>query len=148
VDELTRFRGSLLCIATSLFEAGGFDRADQMDRYLRWLEEGYLSSTGKCFDIGNTLPAALMSYKGPGDPFSGSADPQSADNGSLMRLAPIPMFCFPDRECAVEMSAESSRTTHAAAECLDACRLFRRMLCAAPARGEREDILLGADPDR
>ena len=29
---------------------------------------------------------------GPGDPFSGSTDPQSAGNGSIMRLAAVPMF--------------------------------------------------------
>jgi len=49
-----------LCLATTLLKAGGFDPADQMDWYLRWFEEGYLSSTGKCFDIGNTVRAALL----------------------------------------------------------------------------------------
>jgi ADP-ribosyl-[dinitrogen reductase] hydrolase len=135
-----------LCLATSLLEAKGFDPADQMDRYLRWFEEGYLSSTGECFDIGNTVRAALMRYKQTGNPFSGSTDPQSAGNGSLMRLAPVPMFCFPDCERAAEMSAESSRTTHGAAECVDACRLLGHMLCTALAGADREAILLGADP--
>jgi len=37
-----------LCLAESLIECHGFDANDQMDRYLRWRTEGYLSSTGRC----------------------------------------------------------------------------------------------------
>src|SRR3990172_289875 len=33
-----------LCLASSLVERAGFDAADQMTRYVRWLEEGYWSS--------------------------------------------------------------------------------------------------------
>ena len=80
-----------LCLAESLLECGGFDAADQMRRYVRWWREGYLSSTGRCFDIGNTVRAALSRFVGDGDPYAGSTDPRSAGNGSLMRLAPVPM---------------------------------------------------------
>ena len=76
-----------LCLATSLVERGGFDAADQMQRYVRWWREGYLSSTGCCFDIGNTVSAALSRFIEHGDPYAGSTDPHSAGNGSLMRLA-------------------------------------------------------------
>jgi ADP-ribosyl-[dinitrogen reductase] hydrolase len=85
-----------LCLATSLIEKGGFDPKDQMDRYCRWWKEGYLSSTGHCFDIGNTVRSALQSYLETGNPLSGSTHPGASGNGSLMRLAPIPMFFFPD----------------------------------------------------
>jgi len=40
-----------LCLATSLIN-NGFDPLDQLVRYLRWNEQGYMSSNGKCFDIG------------------------------------------------------------------------------------------------
>jgi len=73
----------------------------------------------------------LARYKATVKPFSGSVDPRSAGNGSLMRLAPVPMLYFPDCERAAEFSAQSSRTTHGAAECLDACRLFGHLLCTA-----------------
>jgi len=43
-----------ICLAESLIECRGFDPADQMRRYVRWWREGHLSSTGRCFDIGNT----------------------------------------------------------------------------------------------
>lgn len=48
-----------LCLAESLIESGGFDAEDQMGHYVRWLNEGYWSSTGGCFDIGYTTRAAL-----------------------------------------------------------------------------------------
>src|ERR1700675_2289506 len=51
-----------LCLAESLTEKRSFDPADQMDRYCRWWQEGYLSSTGTCFDIGVTVRTSLESY--------------------------------------------------------------------------------------
>ena len=124
-----------LCLATSLVEKRGFDALDQMQRYLRWREEGYLSSIGHCFDIGNATSAALSRFKHSGDPYSGSDDPHSAGNGSIMRLAPVPMFFAGDPQAAVAYAVESSRTTHAAQECLDACRLFAAILLGGPGGG-------------
>ena len=80
-----------LCLGESLVRCHGFDPKDQMERYCRWWQEGYLSCTGRCFDIGGTVSAALSKYTERGDPFSGSVDPRSAGNGSLMRLAPVPL---------------------------------------------------------
>jgi ADP-ribosyl-[dinitrogen reductase] hydrolase len=135
-----------LCLATSLVEVGGFDAADQMRRYCRWRDEGYLSSTGACFDIGNTVAAALRRFGQSGDPFSGSEDPHTAGNGSIMRLAPVPMFYFPDIDAAEHYAAESSRTTHGTAECVDACRLLARMIVRA-LRGDSRAEVLGGDSD-
>ncbi len=135
-----------LCLAVSLVQRDGFDAKDQMERYCRWWREGYLSSTGKCFDIGNTVSHALTKFLDTKNPFCGSTDPNSAGNGSLMRLAPVPMFFFPDRQQVMHFCAESSRTTHGAAECLDACRLFGDMLCCALAGNAKETILTSASP--
>ena len=35
-----------LCLAESLLECGGFDAADQMQRYVRWRREGYCPRRG------------------------------------------------------------------------------------------------------
>lgn len=132
-----------LCLATSLVECGEFDAKDQIGRYCRWWEEGYLSSNGRCFDIGNTVRAALARHRRDGSPFAGSADPRSAGNGSIMRLAPIPMAYFRDIERAERFAAESSRTTHAAPECIDACRLLARMTCRALLGQSKDAVLFG-----
>lgn len=133
-----------LCLATSLVETGKFDAEDQMKRYCAWMNDGYLSSTGHCFDIGVTTASALRHYLATGNPYSGSTDPQSAGNGSIMRLAPVPLFFYPDVAAAIHFAGESSRITHAAAEAIDACYLFSALLCQALAGQAKELILFGA----
>jgi ADP-ribosyl-[dinitrogen reductase] hydrolase len=132
-----------LCLATSLVERNGFDTRDQMERYLNWRDSGYLSSTGICFDIGNTVNQALERFRQTGEPLAGSSDPYSAGNGCIMRLAPIPMFYYADLKAVERYAAESSRTTHGAPECLDACRLFARIIMRALQGKAKDEILLG-----
>jgi len=145
--EWTDDTSMALCLAASLIETGQFDPTDQMKRYLKWHETGYLSSNGRCFDIGITVKKALERFGETGDPFSGPTDPYSAGNGSLMRLAPVPIFYYPDREKIQHYAKESSRTTHGAEECLDACRLFGDMLFLALSGASKRDVLSGSGPD-
>ncbi len=130
-----------LCLAESLIEKQGFDVLDQMERYVRWYREGHLSSTGSCFDIGGATSSALHRFMDTGDPFSGSTDARSAGNGSIMRLAPVPMFFWPDAAEAAHYAGESSRTTHGAQECVDACRLYALMLVGALGGKSKGDVL-------
>ena len=130
-----------LCLATSLIECGGFDATDQMQRYVRWWREGYLSSTKSYFDIGNTVSAALSRFVEHGDPYAGSTHPHSAGNGSLMRLAPVPMYFAGDAAEAIAMAAGSSRTTHQAQEAVDACRYFAGLLIGALRGVDKETLL-------
>ena len=132
-----------LCLAESLVSCSGFDLADQMRRYLRWYREGYLSSTGRCFDIGNTVSAALQRFERDGNPFAGETDPRSGGNGSLMRLAPIPLAFAEHPGKAIRLAGEMSRTTHAAPEPVDACRYYAGLILGA-LRGETKERLLSA----
>ena len=132
-----------LCLAESLIHCAGCDPLDQMQRYCAWQERGYMSSNGRCFDIGITVSAALDRYRRSGDPYSGSTDPRSAGNGSIMRLAPIPM-AFPYHSDQLDQACiDSSRTTHGASECLEACVLLGRMIQRALAGQTKEEILSG-----
>jgi ADP-ribosyl-[dinitrogen reductase] hydrolase len=130
-----------LCLATSLIERRGFDPIDQLQRYVRWWREGYLSSTGTCFDIGGTVRNALSRFERTHEPYPGSTDPQTAGNGSLMRLAPAVLYFARQPEQAVHYAAESSRTTHGAAEASDACRYFASLLLAALSGKNKGEIL-------
>lgn len=130
-----------LCLAESLIKCEGFDARHQMDLYVRWYKNGYLASNGRCFDIGNTVRDALERFLRKGEPFAGSTDPLAAGNGSLMRLAPIPMFYASSLLDAVEYAEESSRTTHGCAEAVDACRVFSYMLVHALSGASKEAIL-------
>jgi ADP-ribosyl-[dinitrogen reductase] hydrolase len=130
-----------LCLATSLVETGGSDPVDQLRRYLGWYRNGDLSCTGTRFDCGNTVREALVRFERTGEPFCGSTDPRKAGNGSLMRLAPAPLFFARDPRLAIEASADSSRTTHAAATAVDACRFFAGLILGALGGASREELL-------
>jgi len=117
-----------LCLAHSLIETQGFDAHDQIQRYNRWRLEGYMSSNGRCFDIGVTVSEALSQYIASGDPFSGPTTPFSAGNGSIMRLAPVVMYYSPHVDKLIHYAGESSRTTHGAKECIDACCYLATLL--------------------
>lgn len=130
-----------LCLAESLVETGGFVPLDQCRRYLRWWREGHLSSTGKCFDIGNTTRTALERFEWSGEPFSGDTSARSAGNGSLMRVAPVPLFFRRDPALAIQLAGESSRTTHALPVCVDACRYFAGLILGALARLDKARLL-------
>lgn len=120
--EWTDDTSMALCLAESLIKCDNFNPTDQIQRYCRWWREGYLSSTGDCFDIGVTVKQALSRFEQTDEPYSGSIDPYSAGNGSLMRLAPIPMRYYNDMEQALKFSKLSSKTTHGALESILACQ--------------------------
>lgn len=130
-----------LCLADSLISCRSFDPTDQMKRYVRWYREGYMSSTGACFDIGSTTKASLERFEKTGEPYAGPSTEGTAGNGCLMRLAPVPMFYVRDPEQAREKGALSARTTHGTTECLDACRYFSWLLARA-FQGETKEQLL------
>lgn len=130
-----------LCLAESMIERRQFDPKDQMERYLRWHKEGYRSSTGRCFDIGNTVRSALLEFEKTRRPYAGSTDPRSAGNGSIMRLAPVPLFYARRPGEAIEKSGESSRTTHGASTAVDACRYLGAMLVGAVNGVSKEGLL-------
>ncbi|MCB9418745.1 MAG: ADP-ribosylglycohydrolase family protein [Ardenticatenaceae bacterium] len=130
-----------LCLAASLVEKRAFDPADQMERYLRWYKEGYMSSNGRCFDIGNTVRDALHRYEQTGNPFAGSTDPYSAGNGSIMRLAPVVLYYGRSPAQAIEQSGQSSRTTHGAAAAIDACRYSGGLIWGALNGVDKETLL-------
>lgn len=130
-----------LCLAESLIERQGFDSIDQLERYVRWYTEGHLSSTGTCFDIGTTTREALRRFMASREPFPGLTSPRSAGNGSIMRLAPVPMFYAGDPERAIELSGESSRTTHALPVAVDACRYLGALIVGALSGAPKEELL-------
>jgi ADP-ribosyl-[dinitrogen reductase] hydrolase len=129
-----------LCLAESLLNKNGLDAADQMGRYLNWWQWGYLSSTGDCFDIGMTVRQALQKFQATGDPVAGSTDPQTAGNGSLMRLAPVALFYYPNIEQVLDACANSSRTTHGASEAVQCCMLLGLLLARVLA-GDSKTLL-------
>jgi len=130
-----------LCLAESLIEKRCFDPVDQLNRYVRWWQDGHMSSTGSCFDIGGQTRRALEEHSRTSAPFCGPVGERNAGNGSLMRLAPVPMAYHRSPAAAMVYGGESSRTTHGNRECVDACRYFSGLLVGAFAGAFRDEIL-------
>lgn len=130
-----------LCLAASLVEKQSFDPVDQLQRYVQWYRHGYMSSTDRCFDIGNTTRAALERFERTGEPYCGVTDPYTASNGSIMRLAPAPLFFAQNPVAAIERSADSSRTTHAHISAVDACRYLGALIVGAVNGVSKEELL-------
>jgi ADP-ribosyl-[dinitrogen reductase] hydrolase len=131
-----------LCLAESLVVSKGFDAADQMERYLKWFRQGYMSSVDHCIGIGNTVLNALLRYEQrPAQPYCGSTDPRSAGNGCIMRLAAVPLFFATRPDEAIRLSGESSRTTHGALTCVDACKYLGGLIVGAVNGVSKEELL-------
>lgn len=139
--EWTDDTAMALALADSLDTCGGLDEADIARRFLQWREEGLYSCTGTCFDIGVTTSAALSRFARTGDPLAGSTAPDSAGNGSLMRLAPVVLRFATRPDRLRHAAAQQSRVTHAAAEAVDACVAYAAMLADAINGAPLDEVL-------
>jgi len=129
-----------LCLAKSILAKHAFDPVDQLERFVRWYRQGYLSSTGECFDIGNTTRLSLEDFERTRLPFR-SPGGLRGSNGAIMRLAPVAM-AFPGNPAeAVRLCGESAQTTHNFTECVDTCRLLGGLIIGA-LRGDPKERLL------
>ena len=120
--EWTDDTAMALCLAQSLIDSKGFDPIDQLDKYLAWMEEGYMSCTGKMIGLGNTCWRSLIRYKRDHKPYTDIKHEKFSGNGSLMRLAPICIYYADDITQAVHYASLSSQTTHGSPIAVDSCR--------------------------
>ncbi len=130
-----------LALADSLDLNETLDAADLMQRFVEWHDHGRYSCTGRCFDIGITTRQALARWTATGNPMAGATDPQTAGNGSLMRLAPVALRHFRNRAALRDVAARQSRTTHAAPEAVDACVAFAEVLADAIEGAAQSEVL-------
>ena len=128
-------------LADSLVTTETFDPHDLAERFVSWWRKGKYSSTGRCFDIGLTTESALEQYERSGDPFSGPTYPSTAGNGSLMRVSPVAIRHWTNRDVMVQVAAAQSRVTHGATEAVEACVLFCDILADAIAGKPRSEVL-------
>jgi ADP-ribosyl-[dinitrogen reductase] hydrolase len=114
-----------LCLAESLLEARGCDIADQRARYARWQREGHLSATGQCFGISADMARAIAHDDGDAQ----AAGAHGAE--PLVRLLPVVLHAWGDRERLYAWATASARATGASPLAMDAARLLAGMLHAA-----------------
>lgn len=136
-----------ICLAQSLLHREGFDATDQMNRYLNWWHWGYPSPTGECFDIGMTVQDALLRFTATGEPIAGSTSPNTAGNGSLMRLAPVVLRFYPDLSDVLQYARLSSQTTHGAAEAVECCAVLAEIIANALSGMDSKSNVLSVSQD-
>lgn len=130
-----------LCIADSLRENNGLDENDLLSKFVDWHLHGYNSSTGRCFDIGNTTINALHNYIENGSIHNNDNAKFYSGNGSIMRLAPVAIYYHADPEMAVTISAGQSKTTHAALPAVHGCELLAMILLNAFSTDDKDQAL-------
>ncbi len=131
-----------LCLASSLVERNGFDARDQMERYCRWLDQGYLSSTA----------AASTSASPSATRCSSSSRRASRLPGPRIRERPATArSCGSPRSSCTFMQSRGGSPLRGAeldddactTECVDACRLMASMLLRGFDGASKEEVLLG-----
>ncbi|MGC8829082.1 MAG: ADP-ribosylglycohydrolase family protein [Verrucomicrobiia bacterium] len=120
-----------LCIGTSLVETKGFNIQDQLSRFIKWRDKGYMSCTGSCIGIEYSIARALNYYEETGKTIIEIYDHYSADSSSLVRMAPIAMLFRKSPEEAIKFAAINSQATHGSKTAIDACRYFTGLLIGA-----------------
>jgi ADP-ribosylglycohydrolase len=129
----TQHTALTLCLAESLTTFNRCDARDQMERYWRWLKDGYCDARGEPGETTASadIAKALATYRWRGQPMAGSHDPKDVSANSLPRVLAAVLHAGSDVAGAIALAAECSRTTHQSPLVLDACRLYAATLAGA-----------------
>ena len=143
--EWTDDTSMALALADSIATVG-WDLNDQAKRYVEWWRKGKYSINGTCFDIGTTTIRGLSRFEETGDArISGAKGANAIGNGSIMRLAPVPiamagLFAGSPAVLA-KHCAESSLPTHGHEDCVSACAYLGLVIAAFLGGMDKSDVL-------
>ena len=129
-----------LCLAESLISIKGSSPRDQLERYKLWRTKGYLSWAKWPLGIGATVRESIDDFITTGNTKRIQDPNKHAGNGSIMRLAPVPM-AFRNNKNLLRACETSSYTTHNVPEAIDACVLLGVMIKIALDGGNKNAIL-------
>ena len=114
-----------MCIMDSYVRKGGYDLKDIAGTFLKWLNEGYLSSIdGRSFDVGCATYDSLAAFARTGSLVNGREESQG--NGSIMRFAPS--YLIARAFGRPKIIHEVSDVTHASATVREVCDRFAAVL--------------------
>lgn len=122
----------MLCLADSIGIVKNIDYEDIMKRFCSWYKNGKYTPNKKCFDIGLTCKVAVSNFLQNKKPLDcGCCTEDSNGNGSLMRIAPLPLFLFQKfgseamyKEETFELIHNISRLTHGHPISLIGCDIY------------------------
>ena len=148
--EWTDDTSMALCLAESLIECRGFDPTDQLETLRALVSRRPHESARASASTSATLRGRHCTLRADGRTLLRLHGPDSAGNGSIMRLAPVPLFyargplgmsegARPVK--AIERCGDSSRTTHGARNSVDACRYLGALIIGAVNGVDKEHLL-------
>lgn len=134
-----------LCLADSLL-TGKYCGSDVRVRFWNWWHRGYNNgfhrdttrASYRSVGLGMNIGKALDAIKDSEPPHRYEVMSEDAGNGSLMRLAPVPIAFASDLKLAMTVSAESSRTTHPGPVAASACRFLGHLIWHALAHPDQQ----------
>ncbi|MBQ5471090.1 MAG: ADP-ribosylglycohydrolase family protein [Treponema sp.] len=140
----------MLCLADSIGKLKTVDYEDIMKRFSEWLYAHHYTADGKTFDCGCTCSNAIYNYrsKGIAPTECGGKGERDNGNGSLMRIAPLPLYLVQkygadamDKEEALKVIHNVSRLTHGHAVSLLACDIYCSLMIEIM-KGCSKEVLL------
>ncbi|EFC46835.1 predicted protein [Naegleria gruberi] len=141
------------------------DGRDMQDKFLNWYNNGHLSASGHCFDIGKTTIVHLLKNEKNKAAFCSASEwtDNASGNGALMRLATIPLYFYgiylnwKKRFSNIELSelfveerllhrvitesGVSSLTTHPSPIAIDTNRYYAALLIGCLQNASKEELL-------
>jgi len=146
-----------LCLADSLLLTGHYEPHHMMHFFLAWWYCGLNNGTRLLSDVacingininnhtsvglGRMMKSAFRSYIDQPAVETVSGTKESSGNGSLMRLAPVPIFFRENIEAAEKCAAQQSLLTHQGTEAAECCRLMAHIMVRGLAGEELHDVL-------
>ena len=115
-----------LCLADSILQMKTVGVPDLMTKFCDWWFNALNACGERAVGLGGNIAKALYAFD-PRHPHRilGGTDPsKDAGNGSIMRLAPVPIYWHDDPEEAQRMARLQTATTHNVPEALDASALM------------------------
>ncbi len=146
--ERTDDTAMTLCLAQSLIDCNWFNIEDQLDKYLQWFENWYMSSTDRAFWIWRQTWHNIYKYKMYKEwkieekirekDLSGK---NKDSNWSIMRIGSIPLYFFNNIKSAIYYAWESVKSTHNTDICIDTAKYFVWLIIGALLWESKETLL-------
>lgn len=123
-----------MTLATMDSLCNGINFEDTMEKFLAWIEHADYTATNEVFDFGLTTNFALCNFKCGKSPLAcGCIGENDNGNGSLMRIAPVVLYCYYKMPGAsindkIELIHKFSSLTHAHLRSKIACGIYAFIL--------------------
>ena len=139
--EWTDDTSQMLALMVSIHEQKGFVAEDFKNKLFLWLFDGLYTTRGKQIGAGKLTMKSLFHHREKKTLISPFNLDKHSGNGSVMRLAPIPVFYHQQGlEIVLQKSAESSMVTHSSELCQQSCKYLGGVIHQL-LRGSQKDHL-------